>query len=91
LAKQLQVMDDSFDIKVTVLGHVQRGGPPSAYDRLLASRLGVGSIEALKAGKSDVMVGVLNEKMVFTPLEKAIKENHRINDEMMKLIEILSI
>ncbi len=91
LAKQLQLMDDSFDIKVTVLGHVQRGGPPSAYDRLLASRLGVGSIEALKAGKSDVMVGVLNEKMVFTPLEKAIKENHRINDEMMKLIEILSI
>jgi len=91
LAQQLRLMDDSFDIKVTVLGHVQRGGPPSAYDRLLASRLGVGSIEALKAGKSDVMVGVLNEKMVFTPLEKAIKENHRINDEMMKLIEILSI
>lgn len=91
LAKELHKMDPSFDIKVTVLGHIQRGGAPSAYDRLLASRVGVGAIEALRAGKNDVMVGVLNEQLAFTPLEKAIKDNHRLQDEMLHMIEILSI
>lgn len=91
LAEVLKSMDDSFDIKVTVLGHIQRGGKPSAYDRLLASRLGVGAIEALRQGKNDIMVGVLNEKLAYTPLAKATKEHHRLQAEMLHLIEILSI
>lgn len=91
LAEELKSMDDSFDIKVTVLGHIQRGGKPSAYDRLLASRLGVGAIEALRQGQNDIMVGVRNEKLAYTPLEKATKEHHRLQDEMLHLIEILSI
>ncbi|MFT4968584.1 MAG: 6-phosphofructokinase 1 [Chitinophagales bacterium] len=91
LAEVLHQMDSSYDIKVTVLGHIQRGGAPSAYDRLLASRLGVGAIEALREERNDVMVGILNEKLAFTPLAKATKEHHRIKDEMLHLIEILSI
>lgn len=91
LAKVLHEMDTSFDIKVTVLGHTQRGGAPSAYDRLLASRLGVGAVEALRKGENDVMLGILNEKIAFTPLEQATKEEHRLRNEMLHLIDILSI
>ncbi len=91
LASLVKELDASYDTKVTVLGHIQRGGAPSAYDRLLASRLGVAAIEALKADKRDVMVGILNEKVAFTPLEKAIKDHHRICDELLHVINILSI
>lgn len=91
LAMLIKELEPSFDTKVTVLGHVQRGGSPSAYDRVLASRLGVASIEALLADKKGVMVGILNEKVAFTPLNKAIKEHHMICDELLHVIDVLSI
>jgi 6-phosphofructokinase 1 len=91
LARMIKEMDPSFDTKVCVLGHVQRGGSPSAYDRLLASRLGVASVEALIKGQKGVMVGVSKEKVVFTPLDKAIKEHHVICDELLHVIDVLSI
>lgn len=91
LASLIKELEPSYDTKVAVLGHIQRGGAPSVYDRLLASRLGVASIEALLANKTDIMVGVINEKVAFTPLEKAIKDHHRLCDELLHVINVLSI
>ncbi|MCB0510573.1 MAG: 6-phosphofructokinase [Chitinophagales bacterium] len=91
LAALIKELEPSYDTKVTVLGHIQRGGSPSAYDRLLASRLGVAGVEALLAGKQDIMVGIKNEKIAFTPLNKAIKEHHHLCDELLHVIDILSI
>lgn len=91
LAEIIKLKEPAFDTKVAVLGHVQRGGSPSAYDRLLASRLGVASVEALQQDKKNIMVGILNEKVSFIPLEKAIKEHHVLCDELLHLIDVLSI
>lgn len=90
LATLIKGIAPEYDTKVTVLGHIQRGGSPSAFDRLLASRLGVGAVEQLKEGKNNIMVGILNEKLAFTPLEKAVKENTLICDELLHVINILS-
>ncbi len=79
------------DIKVTTLGHIQRGGAPSAYDRLLSSRLGLGAVEGLINGLQDVMVGVVNDKMVYTPLKDAITKKKPINPDLMRMVQILSI
>lgn len=91
LADMIKNMDDSYDIKVTVLGHLQRGGTPTVYDRLIASRMGVAGVEALLEGKKDIMVGIVNDKISFTPLKKAVKEHNTLNDELLKVIEKLSI
>ena len=64
-----------YDVRVTVLGHIQRGGSPSCYDRVLASRLGVGAVDALLRGESDVMIGVVHKKIVFVPIKDAIKDS----------------
>jgi 6-phosphofructokinase 1 len=91
LADMIKKMDDSYDVKVTVLGHLQRGGTPTVYDRLIASRVGVAGVEALLEGKKDIMVGIVNDKISFTPLNKAVKEHNTLNDELLKVIEKLSI
>lgn len=91
LADMIKNMDDSYDIKVTVLGHLQRGGTPTVYDRLIASRMGVAGVEALLEGEKDIMVGIVNDKISFTPLKKAVKEHNTLNDELLKVIEKLSI
>lgn len=91
LAEMIKKMDDAFDIKATVLGHLQRGGTPTVYDRLIASRVGVAGVEALLDGRKDIMVGIVNDKILFTPLKKAVKEHHNLNDELLKVIEKLSI
>ena len=91
LAAIIKEKEPTFDTKVTVLGHVQRGGSPSVYDRLLASRLGVASVEALQQGKKGIMVGILNEKISFIQLDKAIKEHHVLCDELLHVIDVLSI
>ena len=62
-----------YDVRVSVLGHMQRGGSPSCFDRVLASRLGVKAVESLLEGKSNFMVGLLQDKIELTPLEQAIK------------------
>lgn len=79
-----------LDIKVTTLGHIQRGGSPSASDRVLASRLGVGAVEGLLNGKVNVMAGVINRSLVYTPFEEAIFRKKPINKELIRLIDILS-
>ncbi|MBX9806860.1 MAG: 6-phosphofructokinase [Flavobacteriaceae bacterium] len=80
-----------YEIRVSVLGHMQRGGAPSCYDRVLASRLGVKAVECLLEGKSNYMVGMLNDKVTITPLLQAIKGETVIDRELLRVAEIMSI
>ena len=79
-----------YDIRVSVLGHMQRGGAPSCFDRVLASRLGVKAVESLLEGKSNFMVGILNDRIALTPLENAIKGHSEIDKELLRVSEIMS-
>ena len=79
-----------YDVRVSVLGHMQRGGAPSCYDRVLASRLGVKAVESLLEGKSNYMVGMLNDKVALTPLELAIKGKSEIDKELVRVSDIMS-
>lgn len=80
-----------YDVRVTILGHLQRGGSPTANDRILASRLGVASIEALMEGQRNVMVGVQNDKVVYVPFSKAIKNDKPIDRDLVGVLRELSI
>ena len=80
-----------FDVRVSILGHLQRGGSPSAYDRILASRLGVGAIQALKEGQRNVMIGIKNDEVVYVPFTNAIKSDKPIKKELIDVLGILSI
>ena len=79
-----------YDVRVSVLGHLQRGGSPSCFDRVLASRMGVRAVEDLLKGKSNYMVGLLNDKIEVTPLEKAVKGKYEINKELIRVSDIMS-
>jgi 6-phosphofructokinase 1 len=79
-----------YDVRVSVLGHMQRGGSPSCFDRVLASRLGVKAVESLMEGKSNYMVGLQNNKMALTPLEQAIKSKSEIDIELLRVSDIMS-
>ncbi|MCV9928865.1 6-phosphofructokinase [Flavobacterium sp. LS1R49] len=79
-----------YDVRVSVLGHMQRGGSPSCFDRVLASRLGVKAVESLLEGKSNYMVGLQNDKVTLTPLEQAIKGKSEIDRELLRVSEIMS-
>ena len=80
-----------FDVRVSILGYVQRGGRPSALDRILASRMGVAAIEALKEGQRNVMIGVINDKMVNIPIAQAVKKDKPIGEELINVLSVLSI
>jgi len=80
-----------YDIRVSVLGHMQRGGSPSCFDRVLASRLGVAAVEALLDRSTGGMVGITNNEVSTVGLNKAIKMNHDINEELLKVAEITSV
>ncbi|WP_440998733.1 6-phosphofructokinase [Fodinibius sp. SL11] len=82
---------DRYETKVTILGHVQRGGRPSCADRVLASRLGVIAVEALKDGKRDIMVGVRDREIRYTEFEKATKQNPKMDKELLRIADIISI
>lgn len=79
------------DIRVTILGHIQRGGSPTAQDRILASRIGVGAVDALLNMQSGIMVGVVNGKIHHTPFNRATKHHTRLSDDLIRLNKILSI
>ncbi|NJX16332.1 6-phosphofructokinase [Tamlana crocina] len=81
---------EGYDVRVSVLGHMQRGGSPSCFDRVLASRMGVKAVEALLNGETNYMVGLLNSKMELTPLEQAIKGKTKINLELLRVSDIMS-
>ena len=80
-----------FDVRVSILGHLQRGGSPSAYDRILASRLGVGAITALREGQRNVMIGIKNDEVVYVPFCNAIKSDKPVKKEWINVLGILSI
>ncbi|HRH60782.1 MAG TPA: 6-phosphofructokinase [Chitinophagaceae bacterium] len=80
----------NLDTRLTILGHIQRGGAPSCIDRLIASRMGYHAVESLMEGRHNVMVGILNNQMAYTPIEVAIREKQRITDDWMKVVKILA-
>ena len=80
-----------FDVRVSILGHLQRGGSPSAHDRILASRTGVGAIEAIVQGQRNVMVGVRNNEVVYVPFSECIRTDKPFNKKLIKVLDELSI
>jgi len=90
IAEKVKAALPHFDTRVSVLGHLQRGGSPTAMDRVLASRLGHEAVEALTQGKHNMAVGIVNNNVSFTPFEKAIKHHTTISPQLMHLAEVLS-
>lgn len=80
-----------YEARVTILGHLQRGGSPTAQDRILSSRLGVAAIEALKDGQRNIMIGVKDDKIVYVPINKAIHIDKPIDKELINVLNVLSI
>lgn len=92
LKEYIEKKHPEYDIRVSVLGHMQRGGAPTCFDRVLASRMGVKAVESLLEGKSSFMVGINNDKIDLTPLEKAIKGGEsKLDPELMRIAEIMSV
>lgn len=80
-----------YDVRVSILGHLQRGGRPSAHDRILASRTGVGAIEAIVQGQRNVMIGVRNNEIVYVPLSEAIRSDKPFDRKLIQVLDELSI
>jgi 6-phosphofructokinase 1 len=91
LAERMRREHPEYDVRVSILGHIQRGGSPTAYDRILASRMGVAAIDALMDGLRNIMIGVVNDQMVHVPLAKAIKDDKPVNENLLGVLQILSI
>ena len=90
IARKVREKIDIFDVRVTILGHMQRGGSPTCMDRVLASRVGVAAVEALLEGEKDIMLGQRHRKINKVPFEKAIKHHKKMSDELEDLAKILS-
>jgi len=90
-AERVRTEYPQFDVRVSILGHLQRGGRPSAFDRILASRLGVAAIEALNEGQRNVMIGIKNDEIVYVPITKAVKIDKPISPELLDVQDTLSI
>ena len=90
LANYVEENMPEYEVRVSVLGHMQRGGSPTCFDRVLASRLGVKAVEFLIDGKSNLMVGLQDNKVVATDLEKAIKGQHSIDKELLRVSDIMT-
>lgn len=90
IAKVVKERLPHLDTRVSILGHIQRGGSPSCIDRLIASRMGYHAIESLMEGRHNVMVGVVNNAMAYTPLEIAIREKQKISEDWLKIVKILA-
>ena len=91
LANYVETNLPQYDVRVSVLGHMQRGGAPSCFDRVLASRMGVKAVELLIDGETNKMVGVQNNEIVAVDLENAVKEHHKISAEMLRISDIMSV
>ena len=84
------LMSREMDIRVTTLGHIQRGGIPTAYDRILASRLGLGAFEGLLRGEKNVMAGVVNNQLIYTPFHDTITKKKPVSEDLIRMVDILS-
>jgi 6-phosphofructokinase 1 len=80
-----------YDVRVSVLGHIQRGGSPTAFDRVLASRMGVKAVESLLEGRSNLMVGIIANEMVLTPIDDAVRGHTKIDRELIRVSDIMTI
>jgi 6-phosphofructokinase 1 len=89
--ESIQARFPALDVRSCILGHIQRGGSPSAADRILASRLGHAAVNALRSGNTQVMAGVVNNEVVFTPFEKVVKGTTPISEDMLDMIRVLSV
>lgn len=90
VAKSVMKTYPDLDVRVVVLGHVQRGGSPTCMERVRASQMGMEAVEALIAGKRDVMIGLVDKKIEFTPFDKAIKHTGQMNEKLLRLTEVMS-
>jgi 6-phosphofructokinase 1 len=90
VAKVIKERLPQQEVRVCILGHIQRGGSPSCFDRLIASRMGYSAVECLVEGRYNVFVGIVNNRMHYTPLNEAVKKKQRISDEWMKIVKILA-
>lgn len=91
IAKKISERVKGYDARVIILGHIQRGGSPSCIDRVNASRLGYEAVNALLKGKHGVMVGIVNKEVCFTPFEKVVKHINKLNPDLEKMLEVLSL
>ena len=91
LAERVKNEYPQYDARVTILGHIQRGGSPTAADRILASRLGAAAVEALKEGQRNVMVGLKNGELVYTPFCQALSKTKSVKQSSVELVKMLSI
>ncbi len=90
VAKVVRQRLPDMDTRVCILGHIQRGGSPSCIDRLVASRLGYAAVESLMEGRHNVMIGIINNKLHYTPLDSAVKAKQKIDKEWLKIVKILA-
>ncbi len=90
IAKVIKERLPMQEVRVCILGHIQRGGSPSCFDRLIASRMGYSAVECLREGRFNVFVGIVNNRMFYTPLNEAVKKKQRISEEWMKIVKILA-
>lgn len=91
MAERVKTEYPQYDVRVTILGHVQRGGSPTANDRILASRMGAAAIDALLDGQRNVMIGIQNDAIVYVPFSKAIKKNKPVQQDLLNTLKVLSI
>ncbi|MDP4201344.1 MAG: 6-phosphofructokinase [Bacteroidota bacterium] len=91
VADKVKKAHPEFDCRVTILGHIQRGGSPTANDRVLASRMGTAAVDALLADQRNVMIGIVNNEIVYVPFIKAIKDEKPVNSSLMDVLHTLSI
>jgi 6-phosphofructokinase 1 len=91
LAERVKKEFPEYDARVTILGHIQRGGSPTAVDRNLASRMGAAAVEALMEGQRNVMIGIKNFDLVYVPITKAVNHDKTVNRKSLDLVKILSI
>lgn len=91
VADRIKARFPHYDVRISILGHIQRGGRPTCQDRVLASRLGVGAVEGLIAGRNGEMAGSIHGQVAFTPFKNAIKHIGSINENLVRIVEILSL
>ncbi len=91
MAERVKNEYPAYDVRVSILGHLQRGGSPTAHDRILASRMGAAAIDALLDDQRNVMIGIKNDDIVYVPITKAIKNDKPINRELLSTLRRLSI
>ena len=91
IAEKVTAKVKGYEARVTILGHIQRGGAPSCMDRVNASRMGYEAVKALLKSKQGVMIGIVNKEITYTPFGQAVKHLLRLNPDLLKMLEVLSI